>query len=212
MGNGENINVWEDPWIPSSPSRKLISSRGNIVITRVSDLIDPVTRAWDEPLLRSLFLSIDVQRILKIPLAIGMMEDFVSWNYTKTGIFTVRSAYYTEWDHQHGRKLLRTNGQGTAEINPVWSKVWSMKVSAKVKIFSWRFLHEAIPCKCTLANRHIINSSLCPVCSIYCEDMLHAFFQCPMIQEIWENLGLNEMINEMSTVDRSGSAVFEALL
>jgi hypothetical protein len=39
-----------------------------------------------------------VTRILKIPLAIGMMEDFVSWNYTTTGIFTVRSAYHIEWE------------------------------------------------------------------------------------------------------------------
>jgi hypothetical protein len=126
--------------------------------------------------LRSLFLNMDVTRILKIPLAVGMMEDFVSWNYTKNGFFIVQSAYHTEWDFQHGRKLLRTNGQSTAEINPVWSTVWSLKTSAKVKIFAWRLLHGTIPCNCVLTNRHINTSSLCPVCNIYCEDTLHSSF------------------------------------
>jgi hypothetical protein len=34
-------------------------------------------------MLRSLFYLADVTRILKIPLAVGMMEDFTSWNHTK---------------------------------------------------------------------------------------------------------------------------------
>jgi hypothetical protein len=149
---------------------------------------------------------------MRIPLAMGMMGDFVSWNYTKTGIFTVRSAYYTEWNFQHGRKLRRTHGQGASMINPVWSKVWSLKISPKVNFFSWRFLHGTSPCNCTLTNRHIIPSSLCPVCKIYCEDTLHLFFQCPRAAEIWEKLGLADRINKASTFDRAGSAVFEVLL
>jgi hypothetical protein len=87
VGDGEDINIWDDPWIPSSPSRKILTPRGRIVYTKVSELIDPVTRTWDEVLIRSLVFSVDVNRILKILLAVGMMEDFVSWNYTKNGIF-----------------------------------------------------------------------------------------------------------------------------
>jgi hypothetical protein len=40
-----------------------------------------------------------------------MMEDFTSWNHKKESIFTVLSAYRVEWDHQHGRKLIRTVAQ-----------------------------------------------------------------------------------------------------
>jgi hypothetical protein len=36
---------------------------------------------------QEIFWPIDAQRILKIPLARGMMDDFVSWHYSKTGIF-----------------------------------------------------------------------------------------------------------------------------
>jgi hypothetical protein len=207
VGDGSDINIWDDPWISSSPSRKILTPRGNTVYTKVSDLIDPETRCWDEDLIRSLFYDVDVKRILKIPLAVGMME--VSWNFTKTGIFTVRSAYFLEWDHQHGQKLLRTNQQSTAEHNPVWANVWSLRVPAKIKNFSWRFLHGTIPCRAILANRHIITSSLCPVCSTHYEDTHHAFFTCPRAIEIWENLGIMVEIEESRTIDRAGSGVFE---
>jgi hypothetical protein len=136
VGDGEDINIWDDPWISSSPSRKILTPRGRIVYTKVSKLIDLVTRTWDEVLIRSLIFSVDVNRILEILLAVGMMEDFVSWNYTKNVIFSVRSAYFVECDHQHGRKLIRTNVMGTSDINLVWSQVWKLKVSAKIKIFA----------------------------------------------------------------------------
>jgi hypothetical protein len=65
------------------------------------------TRTWDETLLRLIFLSVDVNQILKIfSCCRYMMEAFVSWNFTKNGIFCVRSAYFVEWDHQHGRKMI----------------------------------------------------------------------------------------------------------
>jgi hypothetical protein len=48
VGNGEMINIWTDPWIPSSPSRKVTSQRGTTIYTKVSDLIDPVTGFWDQ--------------------------------------------------------------------------------------------------------------------------------------------------------------------
>jgi hypothetical protein len=87
VGDGSDINIWNDPWIPSSPSRKIITARGNMVYTKVSEMIDPDTRTWDEVLLHSIFLPVDVNRILNIPLAIGMMEDFVSWNFYQERYF-----------------------------------------------------------------------------------------------------------------------------
>jgi hypothetical protein len=92
VGDGTQINIWDDPWIPCSPSRKVATRRGNIIYTTVSELIDSESGTWDEEIIRELFWPINVQRILNIPLAPGMMNDFVSWHFTKSGTFSVRSA------------------------------------------------------------------------------------------------------------------------
>jgi hypothetical protein len=34
----------------------------------------------------------------------------------KIGVFSVRSAYHVEWEHQHERKLRRTSSLGSTEI------------------------------------------------------------------------------------------------
>jgi hypothetical protein len=101
---------------------------------------------------------------------------------------------------------------GLANVNPVWANGWSLRIPAKMKIFAWRFLRGAIPCKAILANRHIITSSVCPVCLVHCEDTQHLFFKCTRAFEIWENLGIANVILEACNEDRAGSGAFEAML
>ena len=59
VGDGSQINIWEDSWVPRSPTRKVMTPRANIVITKVSELIDVDNRAWDEQLINDLFWPID---------------------------------------------------------------------------------------------------------------------------------------------------------
>ena len=80
--------------IPQSPSRLPVSRRGHQVLSKVADLIDPTTIQWDIQLVEQTFWPVDVSCILSIPLPSYDMADFVAWNLTKTGAFSVRSAYY----------------------------------------------------------------------------------------------------------------------
>src|SRR3989337_2866167 len=77
VGTGSLINIWQDPWIPSSESRKIITPRGATLLSKVEDLIDPHSGQWDEELIRSIFNPVDVIRILQIPLRVEVIEDFV---------------------------------------------------------------------------------------------------------------------------------------
>ena len=48
----------------------------------------------NEQKLRETLFEIDVVDILKIPVGRAGTEDYLAWNYTKNGVFTVRSAYH----------------------------------------------------------------------------------------------------------------------
>jgi hypothetical protein len=47
VGNGRSINIWTDPWLPRDFPRKVITPCGRNVISKVEELIDPVTNYWD---------------------------------------------------------------------------------------------------------------------------------------------------------------------
>lgn len=98
VGDGEKIDIWNNCWIPSSVSRKVITVHGNQLLSKVSDLIDPSSGEWDEPLIRDNFWNIDAERILQIPLYQHHTEDYVAWHLTKNGTFSVRSAYHKHWE------------------------------------------------------------------------------------------------------------------
>jgi hypothetical protein len=90
------------------------------LVHTVDELISPINGTWDEDLIWSIFLPVDAEKILVIPLSSHLTDDFVAWHKTKNHIFSVRSAYYTEWDHQFGARTRRGDGQGASRLNAVW--------------------------------------------------------------------------------------------
>uniref|UniRef100_A0A8R7UTU1 Reverse transcriptase zinc-binding domain-containing protein n=1 Tax=Triticum urartu TaxID=4572 RepID=A0A8R7UTU1_TRIUA len=77
--------------------------------------------------------------------------------------------------------------------HPIWGKIWGLNVPAKVKNFLWRAMHNTIPCRVTLANRHIKVSGQCPVCEIGAEDIKHLLFKCTRGKHVWEALGIHDL-------------------
>jgi hypothetical protein len=59
------------------------------VITKVSELLDPNTGGWDIAMLSNLLLPMDVGRFLQIPINHQAFDDFLAWNFTKYGRYTV---------------------------------------------------------------------------------------------------------------------------
>jgi hypothetical protein len=76
VGNGDDINMWVDPWIPRGTTRRPITPRRNTILTRVSELIDPQTGNWDGELVRDIFWEDDVQHILAIPIKHGREDKY----------------------------------------------------------------------------------------------------------------------------------------
>jgi hypothetical protein len=75
------------------------------------------------------------------------------------------------------------------------------------KFMFGNLLLGAIPCHGVLANRHMITSSECPLCTSDCEIVRHALFLCPTVREVWRLLGLESMITEIYTAEGEGGSV-----
>jgi hypothetical protein len=55
LGDGDQINMWHDPWIPRDHSRRPVTPRNRTILRYVSELIDPATGMWDEELVKDIF-------------------------------------------------------------------------------------------------------------------------------------------------------------
>lgn len=114
VGDGTQINIWEDAWIPTSHNLRVQTPRGTRLVSKVSELINPIDGLWDEQLVRALFWPTDAERILQIPLHNGR-EDLVAWHFNRNGLFSVKSAYHVQWEHKYGTRP-ETNQAGGVEL------------------------------------------------------------------------------------------------
>ena len=95
MGNGKDILVWNDSWIPKPHNFQVITR--NLFLQhslRVESLIDQEKRFWNKELLDNMLLKRDMEEIIKIPLSPSPAKDKLIWHFNKNGRFSVRSAYY----------------------------------------------------------------------------------------------------------------------
>jgi len=115
VGDGSQINIWDDCWIPASHNRKVMTPRGHNLVTTVDELINPVTGSWDVELIRDLFWYVDVHRILQIPLVAGR-EDFVAWHFNRNVFFSVRSAYHLQWSHKFRGNLVQEQASSVGDV------------------------------------------------------------------------------------------------
>ena len=86
IGNGESTDIWDDNWIPKETSPRSITSLIPNPPRKVSDLLQPATASWNVELIRSNFLPIDAQAILKIPVCTRNTEDICTLLYGELGV------------------------------------------------------------------------------------------------------------------------------
>jgi hypothetical protein len=59
-------------------------------------------------------------------------------------------------------RMLEQNKTNTAnslvsEDNPFWKRIWKLAIPPKVKVFWWWVMHNFVPVKANLMERHIEN-------------------------------------------------------
>jgi hypothetical protein len=191
VGDGRNLKIWSDPWIPRELSIRPITPRGGNILTYVEYLIDPGTGSWDVELVRDVFWEEDAKLILALPVNEGR-DNVLAWHYDDRGMFSVKSAYRVYRD-----SLLRRKNQGSAQggsngiVDPMWAKIWKSKCANKVKHFIWRLAHNSHPLRENLVRRGMKIDTICPVCNRFDEDGGHLFLKCKLAKNIWRELKLD---------------------
>ncbi|KAK4401746.1 hypothetical protein Sango_0915300 [Sesamum angolense] len=124
VGSGSSIRVWGSPWIPRPTSFRSITPvavhEPNLL---VSELVDDESGEWKVSRLREIFLPIDIETILSIPLGRTIQPDLIVWHYMKDGRFSIRSAY-------HLARSLKEGTSSSKETQP-WSFLWAATVPQK---------------------------------------------------------------------------------
>jgi hypothetical protein len=63
IGTGEEIDAWNDNWIPRDGQMRPIFGKSQNPPQRVADFIDHLTWQWDVTKLKVHFIPMDVERI-----------------------------------------------------------------------------------------------------------------------------------------------------
>ncbi|KAL0430274.1 UNVERIFIED_CONTAM: putative mitochondrial protein [Sesamum radiatum] len=130
IGLGRSVHIWDDPWIPRPFSFRILTPRYvNAPNSRVCDLIDASTKAWNCSLVHELFWRDEAELILAIPISALDGEDFIVWHHTSGGKFSVRSAY-------HVAASLANQSQPSSSLpSSPFGKFYGMLMSPKRFVF-----------------------------------------------------------------------------
>ncbi|KAF5445283.1 hypothetical protein F2P56_034346 [Juglans regia] len=204
VGNGQQINIWHDRWIPSLPAQKIVTPRdADCWCDKVSDIIDPQLKIWQESLISELFSIQEIEGIKAIPISLGGREDKLTWQFTPNGNYTVKSGYYL------GKELEREQiGESSSKTMDcqVWRSVWKLKVPPATRMFVWRACSEVLPTMANLKRRKVVKDSICLICKREHETSGHALWGCSGAQDVWcqELFGKldSEELNEVAVTMR----------
>ena len=146
--DGWKINIWNDAWPQGTRNRKVvITPRGNQIISKVHDLIDPGTGQWDEQLVRESFWVDDARHILQMHLREGV-HDFIAWQFDTKGEHSVKSDYklYAELESQRRHGGVGMSSASAGNLNACqddsWRRIWKLPCPRTVQMFTWRVKHE----------------------------------------------------------------------
>ena len=68
VGLGTRIGIWDAHRVINSPTVKIRTRKGHVLLNKMDELIDPFLAQWDEALIISIFLFFYHKRILRISL------------------------------------------------------------------------------------------------------------------------------------------------
>ncbi|KAL8168274.1 LOW QUALITY PROTEIN: hypothetical protein V2J09_009773 [Rumex salicifolius] len=188
VGNGNDIDIWRDRWIPRPDSLRAIPSGVQSLSNRLIDYIDWAFGVWRTELIREIFAPCDAKVILNMKLYDPTKQDELRWFYSKDGFFSVRSAYRFILKREIDfKKVDGAFASSTSAVEAKWKKMWSLNIQPRVQSFLWRPCKRILPTKVNLAERIVCADNECDVCGTP-ELELHVLGHCIEVKKFWRFL------------------------
>lgn len=130
-----------------------------------------------EELIRHVCYPHDAEDILKIKIRQFPVEDFPAWNYERTGVYSVRSAYRIALSCQASSTAGSSSSSPSGERR-IWRNIWNLQAPPKVKIFAWRLSRDCLATQRNRKSRKLVSDSTCRTCGGEEEDGFHAVISC----------------------------------
>lgn len=149
----------------------------------VADLMSVPGREWNRELIQNIFPKSFKDQILSTHIQGRYGEDSSSWEFTKTGHYTVKSGYWVQQNIVKPDQMHELVDQPS--LDGLFQKIWKMNTSPKVHHFLWKCLRDSLPAAANMRSRHIAKDGSCGRCSMDNETVNHILFTCPYARLVW---------------------------
>ncbi|XP_074313994.1 putative mitochondrial protein AtMg00310 [Silene latifolia] len=134
VGDGHQINVWQDAWLPGENASRVPTPIGDVNLNmKVEELIDHAEMRWREDVVRGIMRDEDVEEVLSLTLSKRRPCDMLYWWPNNKGYYSVKSGY------KLGKGVYNAHG------DQLWRKLWTLKIPPKLAHFTWRASMDVLP-------------------------------------------------------------------
>lgn len=183
LGDGEDIRIFEDPWVRGKENYMVDNTYTGIASgTKVCELFIPGEKQWDISKVHNLVTNYDAKIFLAIPIPRNQVPDRIAWNFTNDGKYSVKSGYKFWHDQNSERQRV--------PCSPGWVKLWKLAIPHKFRVFLWRICRSNLPVRYQLRGKGVQTAIICPLCLNDIEHLLHIFLDCSFAKRCWNLLGL----------------------
>uniref|UniRef100_A0A803LIS7 Phosphomannomutase n=1 Tax=Chenopodium quinoa TaxID=63459 RepID=A0A803LIS7_CHEQI len=148
---------------------------------------------WDVREVGLHLTATDIADIMTIPLLPSPSPDIPVWNFTKTRVFSVKSAYWLGMDSPSSTEILHNEDY--------WKPIWLVEGPPKLRHFLWRASHRALAVEKELHRRHMRDTGSCHRCNVDEESIVQAIFQCPTSCKVWEESPFRDHVEAIDEDD-----------
>ncbi|KAK6141372.1 hypothetical protein DH2020_024889 [Rehmannia glutinosa] len=193
--SGMSTKIWTDPWITCHSDFLIHTPRPqSSSLHTVADLIDNDLGLWNIALVRSTFSTAEAKSILALPISRSHGSDTWCWHFSKQGKYTVKTAYHAILENALLPGLVHSHASSSCGVNPVWKKIWKLRIPHRTQLFFWRCLSQSVATFDNLQLHHLESSDPCCFCDHHSPTSAHIFFTCSFAAASWKLAGIWELI------------------